>query len=196
MMSDIAKWFDVFWNTSFLPEVNAQLFQCQDLSLQDAAKLRLRPDAREMVYAQFVQIYKMIHDHMKKVEEVRIDRHKIGATMAVAILKTTPMILEAGEEESISLRCRLANEILAFGAALNILISFLNARARQDHDNTMLAFLNNGPKFPPCNKHGYEMHIYRSFHYAMRSDHLDVFLLAHILFWIEHNTLFCPDANF
>lgn len=134
---------------------------------------------------------KVIHAYMSEPDG-RIDRHKVGAAMARAILHVQPLILVAPFDErdkTIKNTGHFANEILAFHVALSIVQSFILTKANRSNDATTTEVFKDGFVFPPAQHESYDMHTCKALHYAKIEGRSDLFIFANLLFMIESYTL-------
>ncbi|MBF0155160.1 MAG: hypothetical protein HQL64_15585 [Magnetococcales bacterium] len=130
MNKKLPDWYDEFWETSFLPEIEDII---EDVKTRDGGTLVLADGAKERVFKSFIAMRKYTRDHMQK-EHVdgasgkpkKMDRHKLAACVAGALLheKVLGFSIES-PVETWSLRAFFGNEILAFQCGLNIMAAFI-----------------------------------------------------------------------
>lgn len=110
---------------------------------------------------------------------LRIDRHKVAASVAWAILRAIPFTF-AGN----AIGGRLATEHLAFYAAIAVVASFGRSEAEKA-GNTSLAVLYAAPfRFPLSTDGPYTEHTLKML-YQARPDGLNPFMMSNLLFVIE-----------
>lgn len=111
--------------------------------------------------------------------DLRIDRHKVGAALAWAILRAMPFTY-AGR----ALGGRFATEHLAFYAAIAVVVSFGRTEAARNSDAALMARYQSPFRFPPADDGPYLEHTLKMLHES-RADGINPFMLANLLFVLE-----------
>lgn len=122
-----------------------------------------------------------IRRYFMNLESKPMDRHKIGAVMIYAILKSRPFLV-AKTIPKLPNQLLMANEYLAFYVALNIVELYrmddaLSNENRSDRNNLIL----------PTTYHGdsYIENVCKALYYVKNPDYFDIFAYADILFLLE-----------
>lgn len=136
------------------------------------------------LYLQYGEMRQSVRSKMQLAQDAhqRIDRHKIAATFANAILSIRP-IIESSETKNPSAGHRLINEALAFLVGGAIVIKFI--RNQYKNDEIKLGRIGKEIQFPPANEIAYPEHAYKALWHAKSSNTLDDFLLSNLFFMIE-----------
>ncbi|MBF0138180.1 MAG: hypothetical protein H7833_15160 [Magnetococcus sp. DMHC-1] len=199
--NQLSSWFHKLWMESFLPEA-------REIVAGEKGDLILPEGVEKQVSEAFVTIWNCVNGHMKTDDgkPKKMDRHKIAACVAAAILHVRVLkrsnILDKG-----SPRAHFANEILAFYCALNTLASFIftgfDQGELQIDPNRILDLRKTGFRMPPTPKNSdtYDQHIYLAFQVSRTLRYLpnsqpslgmshnfipvDILLLSTILYHIE-----------
>lgn len=108
----------------------------------------------------------------------RIDRHKIAAAMARAILKVRPLL--AGGDTSLG--ARLANEALAIISGVMIVWNFVIQRIRETDPQRVSRYSQHGITFPPTADEKYLTHACKMLYYCNDGGNL---MLANLFFLLE-----------
>lgn len=126
--------------------------------------------------------------------QIVIDRHKIGAALAKAILETRP--LRPKHRSKVSEGAYFANESLALDAAISIIVSFGldDAEGSDSYCGDNLALIFQEPFcFPIAHEGPYRKHMHMALKHASRIMHsdekipFDEFMFANLLFLLEWN---------
>jgi hypothetical protein len=123
----------------------------------------------------------------KDGEEIRIDRHKVASALAKGILDVRPLDVRVERTRNPSDGARLANEILAFEAALSIVTSF-GIKEAEDQGNHLLKKAYEVDFILPESSDGpYEEHMHFGLRHAsyVKQGQFDEFLFANLLFVLE-----------
>lgn len=121
-----------------------------------------------------------------------IDRHKIGAALAKAILETKP--LQPKSKYRVSEGAFFANESLALDAAISIIVSFgLDDAGESDpyHGRNLAPIFEKPFCFPSAHEVPYRKHLHMALKRASRAMHakneipFDEFMFANLLFLLE-----------
>jgi hypothetical protein len=118
----------------------------------------------------------------------RIDRHKVAASFANAILNTKPIVFHAGTHLT-SRGHRLVNQALAFLVGVGIILRFIRARYKDRPE--YLKLLGDTVEFPPANEVNYPEHVYKALYHAHTNGTADDFLLSNLFFLIESYHIRC-----
>ncbi|MBF0133815.1 MAG: hypothetical protein HQL75_14675 [Magnetococcales bacterium] len=133
------------------------------------------------------------------------DRHRISALLAIAILESRPLShkspgadVDPLRTSKVSIDISHPNESLAIDSSLLVLFTHIAKIAIAKGDKTTIAILRRGyPHWPPTTMDGvYRQHLILALYHGKNGNNpsgLTPFLLAHILFWLEHYTLYCPS---
>jgi hypothetical protein len=119
----------------------------------------------------------------------RIDRHKIASVMLYSVIANKPFELKyLHNKKEIKVSSTLANEILGFNVALDIVWYFIITEANQKSDNIKIEYFKNGFIFPECQHENYPTHIFKMLYYSKLNGNYDIFAFSHVLFLIEAYT--------
>lgn len=135
------------------------------------------------------------------------DRHRVSALLAIAILESRPFShkspgadVDPSRTRRVSINVSHPNEALAVDSSLAVLLTQIAKNALRGKDETTIAILKRGwPHWPPTTMEGsYLQHLYLVLYHGKNGNNpsgINPFLLAHILFWLEHYTLYCPSPT-
>lgn len=129
---------------------------------------------------------KLNHDKTPEKLDRRIDRHKIGAALALAILEVCPLTVpeyELGVKHAVLEY--FPNEVLAFKTAVQIVIQFALKIAELAGDDRRIAHLSQNFSYPQASDGVYLEHAYKALYHARKDGNLDLLLLANLLFVLE-----------
>lgn len=113
----------------------------------------------------------------------RIDRHKVGAALMLAVLQCRPLtaVSLTGTDEHECFEY-IPNEVLAFKTGLQMVVEFSRTKADKNHDVVRLNEISRSFQYPPADDGDYREHAYKALYYAQS---LDIFILANLLFVLE-----------
>jgi hypothetical protein len=146
--------------------------------------LILKNDWETRVEEQYEEARRIIRTEMRRLnqpdDELRIDRHKVGAAIAMAILRALPFtytgLLVGG---------RLANEDFSFRAAIGVVVSFGYTEAKKADDKELMRRYKTPFLFPPSSDGPYREHILKVFYLLRQGQTINLFLLSNLLFVLE-----------
>jgi hypothetical protein len=120
-----------------------------------------------------------------------LDRHKVAAALARAIVEAKPLVPK--DKNFLSEGAFYANEALALESALSIIVSFGldDAHGSKAYKGYDLSWIFSQPfVFPACNEKPYRQHLHTAMKHAVcrrKEDSFDEFLFANVLFLLEHH---------
>lgn len=122
-----------------------------------------------------------IRRYFMNLESKPLDRHKIGAVMMYAILKSRPFHVSK-TVRALPSQLLMANEYLAFYVALNIVELYKMDDTRSNKDKTIGYHL-----ILPDTYHAdeYVENVCKALYYVKNPDNFDIFAYANILFLLE-----------
>ncbi|MBF8272515.1 MAG: hypothetical protein HW380_1620 [Magnetococcales bacterium] len=137
------------------------------------------------------------------LKNIRPDRHRLSAALMVAVLQSRPFSVSYNADARLSLSMRNPNEVLAYIVAEKFLIGQIVNSARKGGmaGMTICSFFDQGKGLigPDLNPSPgqllkylggqYIKHVVYTLIHAQRDESLNVFFIAHLLFWLEWNTL-------
>ena len=173
--------FDKIWRGVIKPKI--------DHTISDSFDHLVLVESPAAVYAEYERVRKNIKARMDN-ENCVLDRHKVAAAMAKAIIVTEPIriksFLEDGSEETkLPAITFLANEVTALHTAISIVQSFRSSQRENGQE------ISRTPLTLPESSHGneYDMHLCKAMMYSREEGSFDVFFFANILFMIEQYSL-------
>jgi hypothetical protein len=118
-----------------------------------------------------------------------VDRHKVAASLLLAVLDAKPLTRifrpnESAKDRVITL-CFFRNEVLAFKSAIEVMVRWLRSDYRNRQD--LVTCLGKSFDYPVASEGAYQEHVYKALHLA--SGGLDILLLANLMFMLENHNL-------
>jgi len=173
--------YEKLWDNCIKPKIDKMLEDDDDL-------LYNRVQVKEKIWYTYEDYKNKVHTYMHNPDGL-IDRHKIASVMLYSIIVNKPFELKyLHNKKELKVSTILANEILGFNVALDIIWYFIMEEANQESSYNRIDIFRNGFVFPECRHEKYEIHVYRTLYYAKLNDRYDIFSLSHILFFIEAYT--------
>lgn len=179
--------FEKLWNACIIPSFDA-------IKRQDKA-LYLRDGSFESLCRCYNDIKNSTKNlFMKKDEPIRLDRHKIAACLAKAIVVNRPIYKEiedeyTGNEENFL----IANESLAFVTALSILRAYIELKLEKqekgfiEREAAYRKICESDFVFPDTIMHvDYSTSVCWAWHHNIINGHFDVLGTANLFFMIEN----------
>ena len=150
------------------------------------ALFSLKENAEKLVYEKYLDFNKNTHDEM--LNDTRIDRHKIAASITFAIIETQPILISFNKNKKYPIRLFNLNNRIAFNTGLFVIKSFAE---------TIYKIPNFKPVYPmpkQIDKNNevvklYEDQMYQLLNHIFNSKKYEVHSLAHIYYWIEQYSL-------
>ena len=161
------------WRVSVIPSI---------AEIEKHTSIRLDADRVKSVHMAYEVFREGIKSEMLNPREP-MDRHKVGACMAYAILKASPFpvaSLSNGSRAS-----RLANELLAFNTAMQIVFDFSKTSALQENDGTTASIFSQAAILPQPTKEPYLVYITRTLYNCRIKKEYNVSLFSNTLFVLE-----------
>lgn len=182
--------FKKFWDNCINPTYEKLLKKDDSLYIRDGS------------FDSLCRCYNDIKNHtkrmfMKKSEEtIRLDRHKIAACMAKAIVIDRPICKKVDENyNGAELDFVIANEALAFSVAISILEAYIRLRLESgnslfESETIYIKICDNGFCFPDTIMHvDYKTSVCWAWHQSVIEGHFDVLGAANLFFMIENYSL-------
>lgn len=122
----------------------------------------------------------------KKIDNLdsRIDRHKISAALALAILDCSPLTPPQPQLKVID--C-LPNECLAFKTAMQLVVQIALQDAVERNDESKMEYLKQDFDYPiTCDQKSYTLHVYKAFYHAKKERKLDLLILVNLFLCRNH----------
>jgi len=179
--------FNQIWEKVIVRQANKLLKEAQsnDLKFDESKK--------ESIRKRYDEINEALHKPMKNPDG-KIDRHKVAAALAAAIILEAPFDspLLYGSDATESrigdpqfVRADfLPNEFLAIIVSIFVVLDFLleigNTRTKKQFQK--------GVYYPRCEHGKYIQHLSSAFHMAFRKESFDPFMYSHVLFLLEKYT--------
>jgi len=144
----------------------------------------LKTEWASRVEDQYEEARRFIRTEMRRMDkndsELKIDRHKVGAAMAWAILRALPFQYFGSQVAG-----RFANEDMALKAGIGVVISFGKSDALKMKDEQLANRYSKPFIFPESSDGPYREHALKML-YQLRSSHAqNLFLLSNLFFVLE-----------
>ena len=157
------------------PLCDGLLAKYLDLSYSD--------DWSNRLHREYEQVRTYIRERMRNTgsETLRIDRHKVGASILIAIIDVRPILVP--KSNNMPIAARNCNEAVAFKTGLAVVQSWAKSEAKKHSDNEALAIAKKKFQFPSSDDGLYTEHVYRGLYQAKRENKLDPFRLGQLAFY-------------
>lgn len=173
--------YEKMWSDSIKPKIDRMIADDDDLLFTEG-------QIKEKIWYTYEDYKNKVHTYMRNPDG-RIDRHKIASVMLYSIIANKPFELKyLHNKKEIKVSSTLANEILGFNVALDIVWYFIITEANQKPDNNKKEYFRNGFSFPECQHENYPTHIFKMLYYSKLNGNYDIFAFSHVLFLIEAYT--------
>jgi hypothetical protein len=173
--------YEKMWNSCIKPKID--IMQAEDNDL-----LFVEGQVKEKIWCTYEDYKNKVHTYMYNPGGL-IDRHKVASVMLYSIIANKPFELKYfHNKKEIKVSTTLANEILGFNVALDIVWYFIMEEASQKPDNNRIEIFRNGFVFPECKHEKYPAHVFKMLYYSKLNGCYDIFAFSHVLFLIEAYT--------
>lgn len=145
--------------------------------------LSLKTNWSNRIEEQYEEARRLIRGAMRRDgipdDEIRIDRHKVGAALIWAILRALPFSYDGK-----TIGGRFSNEYLAFHSAIAVVVSFGKTEANKAGNQALAAKYAATFQFPIANHDATYVEHTMKLLYNSRQN-IDFFMLANLLFVLE-----------
>lgn len=130
----------------------------------------------------------------------RIDRHKVGTALLLAILKTSPLATKIdylSTKEGAEIAQYFRNEILAFKSAQQLITQFSLKEALDDNNQVHVDYLSKDFDYPvSTDNEDYEQQLYKALYYTKNESTFNMLIMSNLFFVLEqYNILFKRHHN-